>query len=80
MTARANALPPSLPPLGVSREVASQFVGIGTGKFDEMVKDGRMPPPKRIDGRKVWDRRELETYFSALPADSGPSEWDNATF
>lgn len=77
--ARSDALPSSLAPLGLGREVASQFLGIGAGKFDEMVKDGRMPPAKRIDGRKVWDRRELETYFTALPADSGPNEWDNAT-
>lgn len=74
-----NCLPASLPPLGLGREVAAQFLGIGASKFDELVKDGRMPPPKRIDGRKVWSRPELETFFSALPADSGPNEWDNAT-
>lgn len=77
--ARANLLPPSLAPLGVGREVASQFIGISAVKFDEMVRDGRMPQPKRIDGRKVWDRRDLEAHFAALPEDRGPNEWDNAT-
>lgn len=77
--ARANALPPSLAPVGIGREASAQFVGISAGKFDELVKDGRMPRPKRIDGRKVWDRRDLESYFSALPDDLGPNEWDNAT-
>lgn len=77
---RSHALPISLPPLGLGREVAAQMIGISAAKFDELVKDGRMPKPKRIDARKVWDRREVELAFSALPADSGPNEWDNATF
>lgn len=76
---RANALPPSLAPLGLGREVAAQMLGIGVVKFDEMVRDGRMPRPKRIDARKVWDRRELEAYFSALPNDACANEWDDAT-
>jgi hypothetical protein len=36
------------------------------GKFDQMMKDGRMPKPIRIDGRKVWDRCALDTAFDAL--------------
>lgn len=32
-----------------------------------MVFDGRMPQPKRIDARKVWDRSALDAYFDALP-------------
>jgi hypothetical protein len=32
-----------------------------------MVADGRMPKPKRIDGRVVWDRLLLDTAFAALP-------------
>jgi len=70
----------SLPPLGLGREVAAQMLGISAVKFDELVKDGRMPKPKRIDARRVWDRREIELAFSALPAEAGPNEWDDATF
>jgi hypothetical protein len=32
-----------------------------------MVKDGRMPGPKRINGRVVWDRKKVESFFAALP-------------
>jgi hypothetical protein len=32
-----------------------------------MVKDGRMPKPKRIDGRNVWDRHQVDIAFAALP-------------
>lgn len=78
--ARSDSLPMSLPPLGLGREVAAQMLGISAVKFDELVKDGRMPKPKRIDARRVWDRREIELAFSALPAEAGPNEWDDATF
>jgi hypothetical protein len=29
-----------------------------------------MPGPRRIDGRKVWDRFELDLYFDALPVEA----------
>jgi hypothetical protein len=35
--------------------------------FDLMGKDGRMPGPKRINGRVVWDRKRVESYWAALP-------------
>jgi hypothetical protein len=37
--------------------------------FDGMVRDGRMPPPKRINARTVWDIRQLDEAFMALPSD-----------
>lgn len=58
--------PYSYPPRGMSREVAARWVGVGTTKFDEMVADGRMPKPKRIDGRTVWDRYALDAAFTDL--------------
>ena len=71
---RHEILPASLPPRGLSREEAAAYVGIGATKFDEMVVDGRMPRPKRIDGRKVWDRLRLDTAFAALPTDGGADD------
>lgn len=81
---RKDALPISLPPRGVSRETAAQYIGVGVSKFDQMVLDGRMPAPKRIDGRKVWDRDALDLAFFALPSDDGAlpgsaNPWDGAT-
>jgi hypothetical protein len=32
-----------------------------------MVADHRMPRPKRIDGRVVWDLHQLDIAFAALP-------------
>jgi hypothetical protein len=42
-----------------------------------MVKDGRMPPPKKINARKVWDRQKLDQAFEALPDDGDAvNPWD----
>jgi predicted DNA-binding transcriptional regulator AlpA len=51
---------------GLCREAAAQYVGVSVGKFDQMTKDGRMPKPIRIDGRKVWDRCALDRAFDVL--------------
>lgn len=59
--------PLSYPPRGLSREEAARYVGVGVTKFDEMVSDGRMPRPKRIDGRVIWDRLKIEAAFTDLP-------------
>jgi hypothetical protein len=70
-------LPPSLAPRGLSRVQAAAYIGVGATKFDEMVDDGRMPRPKRIDGRIVWDRVKLDEAFDALGEDGAPAnEWD----
>jgi excisionase family DNA binding protein len=55
------------PPRGMSRDEASRYIGVGNTKFDEMVSDGRMPHPKRVDGRVIWDRLKIEAAFTDLP-------------
>lgn len=57
-------------PRGLSRDEAAYYVGVGPTKFDELVKSGRMPRAKRIDGRVVWDRVQLDIAFSEI--DAGP--------
>ena len=37
--------------------------------FDQMVADGRMPKPKKVDGRVIWDRLQIEGAFTDLPED-----------
>ncbi len=53
--------------LGLSRDEAAEYVGVGTTLFDQMVKDGRMPAPKLINSRKVWMRPKIEKAFADLP-------------
>lgn len=59
--------PTGYPPRGMSREEAARYVGVGVTKFDQMVTDGRMPRPKKIDGRVIWDRLKIEAAFTDLP-------------
>ena len=74
--AKYDALPPQLPPRGLCREAAAQYIGVSTAKFDELVEDGRMPGPKVIDRRKIWDRQTLDAAFVALPDGDAVNPWD----
>lgn len=65
---RRQNLPLSLPPRGLRREEAAAYIGISPGLFDMMVNDGRMPKPKQINARRVWDRMEMDLAFGALPS------------
>jgi predicted DNA-binding transcriptional regulator AlpA len=67
---RKDVLPPSLPPRGLKRVEAAEYIRVSPTKFDEMVKDGRMPKPKRIDCSVVWDRHQVDLAFTALPNDN----------
>lgn len=71
-----SALPPSLAPIGLSRVQAAEFIGVSPSKFDEMVADRRMPKPRRIDARTVWDRRQLEEAFSAIEQEDAARKAD----
>jgi excisionase family DNA binding protein len=66
-------------PRGLSREEAADYIGVSPVTFDKMVADGRMPQPKVINSRIVWDRWELDAAFTAIPnrnQDTSPAdEW-----
>ena len=71
--ARANTRP--IPRRGLSREESAMYVGVSPSKFDELRKDGRISPPRLIDGRKVWDIYALDKAFDAFPVEGGePNE------
>jgi len=61
------------PPAGLSRVEAASHVGLGVTLFDRLVSDGRMPRPRRIDGRLVWVRAEVERALNDLPYDGAPA-------
>jgi hypothetical protein len=65
-------------PRGMSRIDSAIYVGVSPTLFDAMVKDGRMPRPKRINSRTVWDRKRLDEAFETLPDDSDGkgNPWD----
>jgi predicted DNA-binding transcriptional regulator AlpA len=62
----------------MSRDEAARYIGVGATKFDEMVADRRMPRPKRVDGRVIWDRVKLDMYFTDLPEEKKVNPLDVA--
>lgn len=64
-----------IPRRGLSHDEAAMYLGISASKFDELVRDGRMPGPKRIDGRKIWDVHQLDIAFDHLPVEG--NSWDD---
>ncbi|MFZ4807191.1 MAG: hypothetical protein ACOYLQ_08025 [Hyphomicrobiaceae bacterium] len=54
-------------PRGLARECAAAYVGVSATLFDEMVSDGRMPTPRVVGARRIWDLRALDKAFERLP-------------
>ncbi|MFG1206898.1 hypothetical protein [Xanthobacter flavus] len=52
---RRHVLPLSLPPRGLSRVEAAAYIGVSPSLFDDLVADERMPKPKLLNARHVWD-------------------------
>ena len=72
-----DILPVSLPPRGLSRGEAAAYIGVSPSKFDQLVRDGLMPRPKRF-GSVRWDRHLIDKAFDALPDEDGRADdvWD----
>lgn len=73
---RGSALPFGVRPRGVCRMAAAEYVGVSASLFDEMVCDGRMPQPKIVNTRTVWDALALDFAFDALPTRGSSNPWD----
>ncbi|HEX8899922.1 hypothetical protein [Vitreimonas sp.] len=53
-------------PRGLNRLEAARYIGVSPTTFDKLVTDGRMPRPKEIGARRVYDRALLDSAFDAL--------------
>jgi hypothetical protein len=75
---RALAHDRPVPRRGLSRDEAAIYVGVSPGLFDRCVADGRMPKPFRIDGRVLWDIRQIDLRIDELSHhDAGRSSWED---
>ena len=61
-----------VPRRGLRRAEAATYVGVSASKFDNLVDDRRMPSPRVLDGCMVWDVREIDDAFDALPRKGQP--------
>jgi hypothetical protein len=66
-TARADIMPYLTVVFGLGEVEAAGAIGVSASKFRALVQDGRMPLPRRIDGRLIWDVDELRAAFKAFP-------------
>jgi hypothetical protein len=67
VSARTSVLPPSLPPIGLNRIQAAEYVGVSPSHFDSLIEAGRMPQPHEAGARLIWSVRDLTDAFLALP-------------
>lgn len=59
--------PIAYPPRMLARYEAARYCGVGLHLFDDMVKDGRLPPPHMANSRVIWDRVALDVACTSLP-------------
>lgn len=57
------------PRRGLTFLEAAVYVRVSPDKFTALMDSGRMPQPRLVDEQRVWDVRELDIYFDALPRD-----------
>lgn len=79
---RQTALPPTLAPRLVVREVAAAYVSVSPSMFDTLVATGKMPRPRRVsERRRAWDIRDLDRAVDCLPIDgeniANDDTWDD---
>jgi hypothetical protein len=60
-------LPPGIVPYAVGKQAAAALISISAGFFDKLVGDGRMPEPRELDGRVLWDSEEVKAAWRAIP-------------
>ena len=53
----------------LNRLEAAIYTTLSPTKFDELVRNGRLPAPRWIDRRKFWDLLELDLCLQACPRD-----------
>ena len=79
MTQRRHEVLARLPIVfGLSAEEAGAACGVSASTFRSMVEDGRMPAPRVIGTRLVWDVDEVRAAFKALPrqGEATANPWD----
>ena len=66
-TKRSDTMPFLPVVFGLGEAEAAAAIGVSATKFRMLVKDRRMPSPRHLDGRNIWDVDELRAAFKALP-------------
>lgn len=60
-------LPPGVYPFAVPLDAAAALVGVSSNYFGQLVEEGRMPQPREIGRRVLWDTEEVKAAWRAIP-------------
>lgn len=58
------------PRRGLRKTDAAAYLGVSASKFDDMVRERRLPSGFSIDGCRVWDIHDLDIAFDLLKSAS----------
>jgi hypothetical protein len=56
---------------GLDESEAAVYLSLSPSFFRKLVELARMPRPRVIDGRRVWDVEELDLAFKLMPREGG---------
>ena len=56
---------------GLNENEAAVYLSLSPSFFRKLVAAGRMPRPRLIGDRRVWDVDELDLAFKVLPREGG---------
>ena len=59
---------------GFDENEAAVYLSLSPSFFRNLVSEGRMPRPRIVGGRRIWDVDELDLAFKALPREAGEGE------
>lgn len=59
---------------GLGEDEAAASLGLGVTKFRQLVSARRLPRPRCIDNRRIYDVDELRAAFKALPHEGEATE------
>ena len=81
MTLCRQHLPNSVPPYGLTRPEAAEFVGLTLAKFDLEVKAGSLPAPIRFGKSVIWTTKALREALDQLSGNAADehreAKWSN---
>ncbi|WP_062220549.1 helix-turn-helix transcriptional regulator [Aureimonas sp. D3] len=60
----------NIPRLGLNRTEVAMSLGVSVNTVDQLVKEGRLPPPRRWHTRKIWLTAEISAYLTEWPTDA----------
>src|SRR5690349_17228412 len=57
---------------GLTEGEAAVYLSLSPSFFRALVESGKMPRPRVLGARRIWDVDDLDAAFRALPVEGGP--------